>query len=333
MDAADKSGAQPLELHPLSRLFPPIVGYEFESLKSDIEQNGLLNPIVMHQGLILDGGNRYRACLETGVPIRTVEFAGTSIVDFVLSQNLFRRHMSTGQQAAIVASSADWARSQTHGGSRPNPGPKVQVANLPLDQESPETAPSDAPSPTTSKLETIADRAAKSGASERTQRMADKVVREDPELGAQVARGEISLLQASRQVEQETASTREPSLLERAKSVKRHASDVDVAPDTVPRSDLDELRRQFDDQANRLTELADIAKTLQEDIESMSVVWEADDKLAAAVGEAKKYREQLRIVETRVAGLQTEKNEAIRAARKAQAAQQRAEKALAKLTP
>lgn len=50
-------------------------------------------------------------------------------------------------------------------------------------------------------LSTVADRAAQSGASERTQKAADKVAKADPALAVQVAHGEISLPKAVAQVE------------------------------------------------------------------------------------------------------------------------------------
>ena len=58
-------------------------------------------------------------------------------------------------------------------------------------------------------LETVADRAAQSGASERTQRMADKVARESPELARKVAHGEITLPQM-REVAPPTDTRPEP---------------------------------------------------------------------------------------------------------------------------
>lgn len=165
------------ELHPLSSLFPRVTGAEFDALVADIKANGLREPIVVHQGLILDGGNRYRACLEAGIEPRFTEFQGGNLVAFVLSANLHRRHLSPGQQAAIVASAQDWALAQTVG----NPAFKVQSCNL---------AP----------LDTAAGRAAESGASLRTQKMADKVAKEAPELAKRVAHGEISLPEAVEQV-------------------------------------------------------------------------------------------------------------------------------------
>ena len=113
------------ELHPLCTLFPRLTGAEFQSLRDDIRANGLRQPIVLHAGMILDGGNRYRACIEAGVEPSFVDFAGGNLVSFVLSANLHRRHMTAGQQAAIVASAQDWAKAQTVG----NPAFKAQSGN------------------------------------------------------------------------------------------------------------------------------------------------------------------------------------------------------------
>lgn len=160
------------QLHPLCTLFPRLDGGEFSALVADIRANGLRQPIVLHDGMILDGGNRYRACEEAGVEPAFVEFDGESIVAFVLSANLHRRHMTPGQQAAIVASAQDWAKAQGRGGDRKSD----QSASLHFDS--------------------VEQRAAESGASVRTQKMADKVARADPELAMQVAHGEVTLPEA-----------------------------------------------------------------------------------------------------------------------------------------
>lgn len=163
-----------LELHPLCTLFPRLTGVEFEALKADIVANGQREPVVVHEGLVLDGGNRYRACIEAGIEPRLKEFDGADPVAFVLSANLHRRHLTPGQQAAIVSRAQDWASAQAVG----RPEKSGNVAGL----------------------KTVADRAGLSGASERTQRMADKVAKESPELAQQVAHGEISLPKALEQL-------------------------------------------------------------------------------------------------------------------------------------
>lgn len=170
------------ELHPLCTLFPRLSGAEFDALRDDIRSNGLNQPIIVHQGMILDGGNRYRACVEAGVEPTFKQFDGSNIVAFVLSANLHRRHMSPGQQAAIVASAQDWAKAQTRGGDRKSD----QSATLHFDSAE--------------------KRAAESGASVRTQKMADKVAKADPELAKKVAHGEISLPKAVEQVSPKKAA-------------------------------------------------------------------------------------------------------------------------------
>src|SRR5262249_19089088 len=53
-----------LAIHPLALLFPPMSTQEFNNLKTGISESGLLEPIVRHEGKILDDRNRYRACVK-----------------------------------------------------------------------------------------------------------------------------------------------------------------------------------------------------------------------------------------------------------------------------
>lgn len=171
-----------LALHPLCTLFPRMAETEFAALVADIATNGLRQPIVLHEGMILDGGNRYRACIAAEVEPDFVEHDGGDLVSFVLSANMHRRHLSAGQQAAIVASAQDWALAQTVG--------KPKSGNV-------------------TGLDTVAKRQAQSGASDKTQRDADKVAKANPELAKQVAQGEISLPKAVEQITGKTKPTKE----------------------------------------------------------------------------------------------------------------------------
>lgn len=245
------------ELHPLCTLFPRLSGAEFDALRDDIRANGLRQPIVLHEGRILDGGNRYRACVEAGVPPKFIEFAGGNLVAFVLSANLHRRHMTEGQQAAIVASAQDWAKAQP--AHRPEKAGNVAG------------------------LSTVAQRAAQSGASERTQRMADKVAKADPELAKKVAHGEVSLPRALAKVEGKAA----PSKI------------ADPEP--------------WDDEgAPSIEELMATDKAVADDLAAMTQIIEADDKLAEARKIIQRQQAVIDQLQWRVNGLVNENAELIR---------------------
>ena len=60
--------------HDLTRIFPLIDGDEFNALIDDIRESGLRTPIVLFEGKILDGRNRYRACYKAGIEPTFREF-------------------------------------------------------------------------------------------------------------------------------------------------------------------------------------------------------------------------------------------------------------------
>jgi hypothetical protein len=93
-----------LSFHPIADIFPRLEGPEFDALKEDIQAHGLREPLWLHDGQVVDGRNRYRACQELGITPPTREWDGKgSLVDFVLGQNLHRRHLSETQRAMIGA--------------------------------------------------------------------------------------------------------------------------------------------------------------------------------------------------------------------------------------
>lgn len=91
-----------MEFHEVANIFPLMIGEEFDTLVEDIRQNGLIEPIWIHQGKIIDGRNRYRACIEAGVEPRYQEWQEKgSLVSFAVALNLKRRHLTQSQIAAI----------------------------------------------------------------------------------------------------------------------------------------------------------------------------------------------------------------------------------------
>ena len=95
--------ARRYSLHPACKLFPRITRDELRDLADDIKQNGLQNAIVLLDGRILDGRNRYAACKLARVKPRFVPWDGDgSPVEWVISQNLMRRHLTASQRAVIA---------------------------------------------------------------------------------------------------------------------------------------------------------------------------------------------------------------------------------------
>ena len=92
-----------MEFHEYANIFPMMGEDEFKGLVSDIEANGLREPIYTHEGKIIDGRNRFKACLAIGMEPIFEEWNGTgSLVQFVLSLNLHRRHLNSSQKAVVA---------------------------------------------------------------------------------------------------------------------------------------------------------------------------------------------------------------------------------------
>jgi ParB-like chromosome segregation protein Spo0J len=103
-----------MRAHPMASIVPKISRPDFEMIKEDIRAKGQLQEIIMLQGEILDGRSRWGACLELGITPKVREHDGSDPLDFVISQNLCRRHLNESQRALVAARLAD----QKQGGSR-----------------------------------------------------------------------------------------------------------------------------------------------------------------------------------------------------------------------
>jgi hypothetical protein len=102
--------------HPLADAFPLIEGDDFAGFVENIRKHGQREPITLYEGKILDGRNRYRACIEAGIKPVCGTFDGTfdEARDFVISANFHRRHNDKSQLAMAMAK----IEKLTHGGDR-----------------------------------------------------------------------------------------------------------------------------------------------------------------------------------------------------------------------
>jgi len=87
-----------LQPHPLCKLLPEMPPDDFDQMAEDI-RGGLLEPIWLYEGKILDGWHRYRAAKKVGLEPKTREYRGDDPVAFVRSMNIVRRHLGSMEKA------------------------------------------------------------------------------------------------------------------------------------------------------------------------------------------------------------------------------------------
>ena len=103
--------AKQLKRHPLSAAWTDMSAEENAALKADIEANGVLQPIVLHGGMILDGWHRYTnaKAIDEAFNVPAIDLPeGSDPADFVVSQNLLRRHLTGTQRATCVLEVRSW---------------------------------------------------------------------------------------------------------------------------------------------------------------------------------------------------------------------------------
>ncbi len=190
-----------MEFHELSSLFPPMAEEEFKSLVVSIGSEGLLEPITLLNGKILDGVHRYKACLETDTPPDFIEFNGNDPLSYVIGKNKERRHLTTSQLAAVAIKIEKYLAKlakerQRHGYFSPSHGKEI----FPEDEKG-----------------QARDQAAKIvGTNPRYVSDAKKLEKEAPDIFEQVRIGTLNIPQAKREIKKREREKENQELLEKA---------------------------------------------------------------------------------------------------------------------
>ena len=91
-------------------IFPAAKAEDYNRLRDDIRDNGydLKQPIIIYEGEILDGWNRWTACLELKINPSTRQFDGneSEAIGLVMRTNK-RRNLNSGQWATIAVEAED----------------------------------------------------------------------------------------------------------------------------------------------------------------------------------------------------------------------------------
>lgn len=184
-----------LKSHPAADIFPLMMGDEYDRLVKSISADGLEVPIMLHDGMILDGRNRYRACKEVGAEPRSVEWKGDgSPADYVWRMNVHRRHLNEGQ--IVLCNQARRKQNEAasnHGGVRR--GDQFQDATSSVLNDEPKTAARDARS-------SAGITAKELGVSRALVGMGKRVEEEAPELVEEVMSRAMTLTQANRKLKE-----------------------------------------------------------------------------------------------------------------------------------
>jgi N6-adenosine-specific RNA methylase IME4 len=89
-----------LQHHPAADSFPMMGDKRFQELREDIATHGQREEITLCDGMILDGRNRYKACLELNIKPKTKDYEGDPYA-YVWSLNGERRDLPAGQRYQI----------------------------------------------------------------------------------------------------------------------------------------------------------------------------------------------------------------------------------------
>jgi N6-adenosine-specific RNA methylase IME4 len=214
--------------HPCANIMPMMGADDRAALRARMQREGYnkAKPLVLLDGMLLDGRNRIEEARSLGLSASDISFRvfgepdesgfdwcdGDDPLEFVLRENYDRRHLSVSQRSLVMAE----AETLRHGGRRP---PAGQDANLHLDLPG---AATDAPAVPR------ADLAKRGGVSERSIATAAQVRDQGaPELKDAVREGTVTISTAAdiatlpKDEQAEVVARGETEILKKAKEIRQ----------------------------------------------------------------------------------------------------------------
>lgn len=85
----------------LKELLPPLSDDEYEGLEKDIKANGVLDPIILWNGFIADGHNRYEICKKLGIKTVNATYihkeSKAEVMKWIIDHQFARRNLTKSQ--------------------------------------------------------------------------------------------------------------------------------------------------------------------------------------------------------------------------------------------
>lgn len=168
-------------------LIPPLTPEEYKQLESNILADGIRDPLITWQGILIDGHNRYQIAQEHGLEYQTAEklFEGRgAVTEWMICNQFGRRNLSNYQRSLLAlklkpvfeAKAKENLKTST-GGNAPRP---LEIST---------------------KVDTRQEIARLAGVSDNTIAKVQKIEEQaTPEVKAKIATGETSINQAYQQI-------------------------------------------------------------------------------------------------------------------------------------
>jgi len=185
--------------HPLGQIMPRMEAEQYHTFTADIKKNGLQNPIVLYEGKILDGWNRYSVCISQSIEPCFTKYEGDCPATFVMSSNMERRHLTPGQKACISTEILPFVEAE------------AKTRNIRKDVSTGVVG-----SEPTQKGRSSAKVAKMLHISDKSVLLAKKLKREDPEIFEKVKRGAYTLNDAKRNVKAKKQAAKNAAIISHA---------------------------------------------------------------------------------------------------------------------
>lgn len=215
-----------MQYHEVANLFPMMNDDEYAALVADIHQHGQREPIWTHEGRIIDGRNRYAACNDLGIQPIVREYTGATdtaaLISFVVSLNLKRRHLNSGQLAIVAL---DIEKTLAHEAKK-NQGARTDLFQIVEKSPEPIHAAEQAAAIVGSNRQYVSD--------------AKKIAATAPDLLDEIRSGAMSLPEAKREIkEREKVAAREeraanpPPILPENCTIEHADSTAHLRPNSI----------------------------------------------------------------------------------------------------